>query len=45
MTEQQNTAEGLVEAQRQIVEDYLLRSPDIKYSTSPDRDVLRSKIK
>jgi quinolinate synthase len=45
MTEQQNTAEGLVEAQRQIVDDYLLRSPDIKYSTSPDRDVLRSKIK
>ena len=45
MTEQQNTAEGLVESQRQIVEDYLLRSPDIKYSTSPDRDVLRSKIK
>ena len=45
MTEQQNTAEGLVEVQRQIVEDYLLRSPDIKYSTSPDRDVLRSKIK
>lgn len=45
MTEQQNTAQGLVEAQRQIVEDYLLRSPDIKYSTSPDRDVLRSKIK
>lgn len=45
MTEQQNTVEGLVEAQRQIVEDYLLRSPDIKYSTSPDRDVLRSKIK
>ena len=45
MTEQQKSAEGLVEAQRQIVEDYLLRSPDIKYSTSPDRDVLRSKIK
>ena len=45
MTEQQNTAEGLVEAQRQIVEDYLLRSPDIKYTISPNRDVLRSKIK
>ena len=34
MSAQQNTALALVEAQRQIVEDYLSRSPAIKQPAS-----------
>ena len=45
MSAQQNTALALVEAQRQIVEDYLSRSPAIKQPASTDREILRSKIK
>ena len=45
MSAKQNTALALVEAQRQIVEDYLRRSPVIKQSASSGRDILRSKIK
>jgi|TARA_B110000444_G_C18849922_1_gene604752 quinolinate synthase len=45
MSAQQNTALALVESQRQIVEDYLSRSPTIKQPASVDREILRSKIK
>ena len=45
MSAQQNTALALVESQRQIVEDYLSRSPTIKQPASADREILRSKIK
>ena len=45
MSAQQNTALALVEAQRQIAEDYLSRSPAIKQPASTDREILRSKIK
>ena len=45
MSAQQNTALALVESQRQIVEDYLSRSPTIKQPASVDREILRTKIK
>ncbi len=45
MSAQDNTPELLVEEQRQIVEEYLKRSPLMKPSASGKTDVLRNKIK
>jgi len=45
MSAQDNTPELLVEEQRQIVEEYLKRSPLMKPSASEKTDVLRNKIK
>ena len=45
MSAAQNTPELLVEEQRQIVEEYLKRSPLMKPPASEKTDVLRNKIK
>ena len=45
MSAPQNTPELLVEEQRQIVEEYLKRSPLMKPPASEKTDVLRNKIK
>ena len=45
MSAQDNTPELLVEEQRQIVEEYLKRSPLMKPPASEKTDVLRNKIK